>query len=120
MRDDMGDLEWLRTLLVKAQSHAEAVSDDFDSQDGLRLTGTVMRLDRVRDTLEDAWRTLQLVYDGALERERTLNADRAIGGSPAGGEGVVADVLRAAAAGIRPARSDNDSGTSGAADVVRR
>jgi len=110
MNDDATNVEWLRNRLDKAVRHAEAISDDIHEQDGLRLTGTVMRLDRVRDALDDAWRTLQLVYDEALDRDRTLDAHRAVSDSPAGSSGVVADVLRAAATGVRAAGGPVDSG----------
>ena len=120
MRDDMTDVEWLQSQISKAARHAEAVRDDIPEQDGLTLTGTVMRLDRVREALDEAWRTLQLVYDAALDRDRTLDANRTVGGAPSGSAGVVADVLRAAAAGVRPEGSDNHSRAAGHADVARR
>jgi len=120
MKDDMTDLQWVASRLNRALKHLEAVSDDITEQDGLRLTGTLMRLDRVRELLEDSWRTLQSVYDDVSERDRILGADRTVSGAPSGGEGVVADVLRAAAAGFRPARSDHDSGEAGDADVAVR
>ena len=118
MNDDMSNVEWLRLMLTKAMAHADAVSDDIDVQDGLRLTGTVMRLDRVRETLEEAWTVLQHVYDDALARDRMLGGDGAVGGTQDGGARTVADILRAASTGIRQARGDHYRGAVGAADVA--
>ena len=110
MNDEASNVAWLLNRIEKAGTHAEAISDDIWDQDALRLTGTVMRLDRVRNALEDAWRTLQLVYDEALDRDRTFNAHRAVSDTPASSSGVVADVLRAAATGVRAAGSPVDFG----------
>ena len=118
MSDDATDIDWLRGQIEKAAKHAAAVSDDIADQDGLRLTGTVMRLDRVRDALQEAWRTLQLVYDEALERDRQLDANRTVGEPSSSGAGVVADVLRAAATGFRQAGSDLPDWAGGSEDVA--
>jgi len=120
MKDDMTDVQWLLSMIERAARHASAVRDDIPEQDGLTLTGTVMRLDRVRDALDESWRTLQRVYDVALERDRTLDANRTVSGASAGSAGVVADVLCAAAAGVRPAGGNHDSGEAGAEHVARR
>jgi hypothetical protein len=120
MRDDMTDLQWIVSRLNRALQHVQAIPDDIPEQDGLRLTGTLMRLDRVRELLEDGWRTLQSVYDDVSERDRILGADRTVGGPSSGGEGVVADVLRAAAAGFRPAGSDHDCRKTCDTDVACR
>jgi hypothetical protein len=118
MNDDASDIEWLRRQIAKAGRHADAVSDDISEQDGLRLTGTVMRLDRVRESLEEAWHTLQLVYDAALERDRALYANGTVSEPSDGGAGVVADVLRAASTGIRERRSVVDAGGYRSEDVA--
>jgi hypothetical protein len=118
MNDDATNVDWLRGRIARAARHAEALSDDIHEQDALRLTGTVMRLDRVRDALDDAWRTLQLVYDEALERDRALDAYRTVGEPSDGSGGVVADVLRAAATGLRQPGSDLHHRAGGAADVA--
>ena len=118
MRDEMSDVEWLRAMIDRASRHALAVNADFDSQDGLTLTGTVMRMDRVRESLEEAWRTLQMVYDAARDRDRTLHADRTVSDTPSGGNGVVADVLRAAAAGVRERGGPVDAGRDSAENVA--
>jgi hypothetical protein len=102
MRDDMTDVEWLRARLARAQQHSEAITDDIHVQDALRLTGTLMRLDRVRESLEEAWTTMQAVYDAVSDRDRMLGADRTVSEPSSGSGGVVADVLRAASAGVRP------------------
>ena len=118
MRDDMTDIEWLRARLARAQQHSEALTDDIAVQDGLRLTGTVMRLDRIRETLDDCWRTLQQVYDEARERDRILGDNGTVGEPSGGGSGVVADVLCAAAAGVRQAGGDLHRRAGGSADVA--
>ena len=118
MNDETGNVEWLVVTLGKALRHAEAVSDDIDVQDGLRLTGTVMRLDRVRDALEDAWHTLRLVYDDAEARDRILSADGTVGVTPSGSTRVVADILCAAATGFRERRGTVDAGGYRTEDVV--
>ena len=118
MKDDMTDLEWLQRCIFRALNHAEAVRDDIPEQDGLRLTGTVMRLDRVRELLDDAARTLHLIYQSAEDRDRTLRANGTVGGTQDGGTGVVADVLRAAAAGIREGRGPVDAGRNRSEDVA--
>jgi len=117
MKDGMTDIEWVRRQIERAGMHAGNLSDDIHSQDALRLTGTVMRLDRIREALDEAWRTLQLVYDDALARERALNADRTVSGSSDGSVGVVADILGAAAAGFRPSGSDDRGCRASASDV---
>ena len=118
MNEDATDLDWLQGQIAKAAKHAAAISDDIGTQDALRLTGTVMRLDRVHAALEAAWRTLQLVYDEALDRDRTLNANRTVSEPSDGGAGVVADVLRAAATGVREGRGPVDAGGYRSEDVA--
>jgi hypothetical protein len=93
-------VEWLRLMLAKAQAHAGELPDDVWDQDGLRLTGTVMRLDRVREAVREAWVALQHVYDDALERDRMLGGDGAVGGTQDGRARTVADILCAASAGF--------------------
>jgi hypothetical protein len=118
MNDDASNIDWLRNRIARAARHAEELSDDIYEQDGLRLTGTVMRLDRVRDALDDAWRTLQLVYDEALERDRAIDANRTVGEPSDGSGGVVADILRASATGFRQPGSDLHHRAGGATDVA--
>ena len=110
MNDDLTNIEWLQNRIAKATRHAAALSKDVWEQDGLRLTGTVMRLDRVRDALEDAWRTLQLVYDEAADRDRMLSGNRAVSSTSDSGTRIVADILCAAAAGVRTGGSTMDAG----------
>jgi hypothetical protein len=118
MNDDATNVKWLVNRIERAARHAEAVTDDIWEQDGLRLTGTVMRLDRVRDALEDAWRTLQLVYQEAEGRDRMLSGDRAVSGTSDSGTRVVADILCAAAAGFREGRGPVDAGGDSTEDVA--
>jgi hypothetical protein len=114
--DDVTDVEWLRNRLRLTLEHANQLSDDIHEQDGLRLTGTVMRLDRLDGLLEECWRTLRLIYAEAHERDGKL-ANGTVGGAPSGGVGVVADVLSAASAGVHAAGSVVADRTSGCADV---
>jgi hypothetical protein len=120
MNDDMGDVEYLQVTLERTLRVARMLRDDVDGQDALQLTATVMRLDDVREGLDDAVRTLHLIYDAALDRDRTLDASRTVSGAQAGSGGVVADVLRAAAARVHPAGSGLPDRTVDSADVGRR
>lgn len=99
--DDLTDVQWLVYRLNAASSRTELVSNDIENQDGMQLTATVVRLDSVREVLEDCWRTLHILYDRALERDRTLSEDRTFGGAQDRSGGVVADILGAASAGVR-------------------
>jgi hypothetical protein len=106
VNDDISDVDYLTALLDRAKNQAERLPDDIMSQDGLKLTATVMRLDVLRETLQDAWSTLHMIYDEALERDRILDANRTVSGAPSSSGGVVADVLCAAATGIHSAGSN--------------
>jgi len=118
MNDDVSNVAWLLNRIERASRHAEAVTDNIWEQDGLRLTGTVMRLDRVRDALEDAWRTLQLVYEEAEGRDRMLSGNRAVSSTPDSGTRIVADILCAAAAGFRTGGSVMDAGGDSTENVA--
>lgn len=99
--DDMDDMDFLCYRLARLQQAAGEVLPDIWTQDGLQLAGTVMRLDRIRDGLLEAWETLHYIYDVARERDRMLHEDRAVSRTPDGSVGVVADVFSAAATGVR-------------------
>jgi hypothetical protein len=115
--DDLTDVQWLVYRLNAASSRTELVSNDIEDQDGMQLTATVVRLDSVREVLEDCWRTLHILYDRALERDRTLSEDRTFSGTQARSGGVVADILSATATGVRADGSAVDHVGGRAADV---
>jgi hypothetical protein len=118
MRDDVTSVEYLRFRLATALEQARMMPSDIYGLTGLELTGAVMRLDRVREMMDDAYRTLHDAYDEALDRDRTLDEDRAVSSTPSGRGGVVADILGAASAGIRPDGSAVDHVGSRTADVA--
>jgi len=118
MNDELNDVEWLRRLANKLVGQVDGLPDDISEQGGLHLTATVMRLDAVQNTLREAWNTLQLVYDEALDRDRTLDEYGTVSGSPDCGNGVVADILCAAAAGLRKRGSAVVAGGNSATDVA--
>jgi hypothetical protein len=118
MRDDVTSVEYLRFRLATALEQARMMPSDIYGLTGLELTGAVMRLDRVREMMDDGYRTLHDAYDEALDRDRTLDEDRAVSGTPSSGGGVVADILGAASAGIRPDGSAVDHVVSRTADVA--
>lgn len=114
--DDATDIVWLRNRLRAVLGHADALTDDIAVQDGLRLTGTVMRLDRIDSLLEESWRTLRLIYAEAHERDGQL-AHGTVGAPPSGGSRIVADVLSAASARVHPPGSNVAGIASCTADV---
>jgi hypothetical protein len=118
MRDDVTSVEYLRFRLATALEQARMMPADMYGLTGLELTGAVMRLDRVREMMDDAYRTLHDAYDEALDRDRILDEDRTVSGTPSGRGGVVADILSAVAAGVRPDGSAVDHVGSRTADVA--
>jgi hypothetical protein len=102
MNDDVTSVEYLRFRLATSLEQSRMMPADLHGLTGLELTGAVLRLDRIREMMDDAYRTLHEIYDEALDRDRTLDADRTVGDAPSRGSGVVADILGAVAAGFRP------------------
>jgi hypothetical protein len=118
MRDDVTSVEYLRFRLATALEQSRLMPSEMYGLTGLELTGAVMRLDRIREMMDDAYRTLHDAYDEALDRDRMLDENRAVGGAPSSGSGVVADILGAAATGFRPDRSAVDHVVGSTADVA--
>ena len=116
--DDMDDVEYLHHRLTSAVNQTAEMLHDIHSQDGLQLTGTVMRLEHVQYCLSDAVAAVGRLFEDALERDRMLNANRTVSRTPDGRGGVVANVLGAAATGVRPNRSVVDHVGGRAANVA--
>jgi predicted exporter len=120
MNDDISDVEYLQLRLERTLRTARRLREDIASLDALALTATVIRLDEVREGLNDAIGVLHQIYVAAHDRDRMLDASRTVSGAQAGSGGVVADVLRAAAARVHPAGSGVPDRTVDSADVGRR
>ena len=116
--DDMDDVEYLHHRLRSAVAQTADMLTDVSDQDGLQLTGTVMRLEHVQYCLSDAVAAVGRLFEDALERDRMLNANRTVSRTPSGGSGVVADILSASTARVRPNRGAVDHVFDSAANVA--
>jgi hypothetical protein len=99
----LSDRDWLTYKLGRALDLSANMLPDPYTQDGLQLAGTVMRLDSVCRILDEAAEAIHSLYRACDDREQELAASRTVGGTSEHGAGVVADILRAATAGVRPA-----------------